>query len=177
MSYFGRRDHRRLTPRFLTKWGIKMSTSKQVLHLKILCPDCGELLHYQRRNKSENKFSCDRLYCQSCKNYNDYIANRSKVWVNVQSERRKQPGSIGKKILKEYQLQHPVQINEQNWLVYDFGLSGKVYYFTNTNEYILSDNNDKEIQFGNVSELINYLNEKTDNMCLKSVGLKTTPVG
>ncbi|MDH3327124.1 MAG: hypothetical protein OEM38_10450 [Gammaproteobacteria bacterium] len=140
-----------------------MSTSKQAYHLNILCPDCGVPLHHQRCDSSEKKLSSYRLYCPLCKKYYDYIADRSQVWVDVQSDRRKQPGSIRKKILKEYQLQNPVQIKEYQWLVYDFGLSGKVYYFTDTKKYIFTDATDKEVHFLCVSELINYLNEKSDN--------------
>lgn len=150
---------------FLT--GLKdMSTTKQVLHLKFPCPDCGELLHFQRSDGDGKWQFNDRLYCQICKNFNDYLSYRSKIWVKVQTERRKQPGSRGKEILKEYQLQNPVQIDEKCWIIYDFGLSGKVYYFCDTEEYKFTDSSNKETQFQNVSELIDFLNSNIDNQRL-----------
>ena len=98
------------------------------------------------------------LFCQNCDDFRDYLLIRTKIWAEIQSQRRRQKNSVGKNILKEYELRNPVQLNENRWIVYDLGLSGKVNYDSKDKSYNLITKDSENIYFEDVSELINHLN-------------------
>ncbi len=135
-----------------------MSTSKQVYHLKFPCPDCGDLLHYQTEDSMISNRPAEGLFCQNCDGYKSYILIRTKIWSEIQSQRRRQKNSKGKNLLKEYELKNPVQLNENSWIVYDFGLSGKVNYDSKNKSYTLITKDFENMHFEDVSELRKHLN-------------------
>ena len=128
-----------------------MSTDKQVYHKKHLCPKCGELLHFRREERRE-------LFCPGCGLVDTFHFDAAEIHFDVQSQRRKEKGSIGKRILAEYQ-RFPVLAGRGYWRVYDLGYSAQIYFDTATREYDYVDSEGKCNRFQTVAELIAFMNE------------------
>jgi ribosomal protein L37AE/L43A len=74
---------------------INLSTDAQNHHKKHLCPKCGELMDFRREERKE-------LFCSKCGLVDTFRFDAAKILFGIQSHRRREKGSIGKKILAEY---------------------------------------------------------------------------
>lgn len=136
-----------------------MTTDNQTYHLQIMCPICGDLLLYTPIHIVQDSTRKKRhhLYCQVCNKFHDYTFEKSQVTLEIESERRQQKESIGKKILKSHEVCPSRQISNDCWLAYDLGAGGIVFYYPVTKHYELKIGLEKKYHFTDVSELLEFL--------------------
>ncbi len=138
-----------------------MTTSKQVYHKQYRCPHCGDLMAYERNPIKEGDLE-DLLYCESCKNYENLISARGKVFVEVLSDRRRVKGNAAAKfVLKDYQLKTPVSYGESKWLVYDLGKE-KVFFIKNNGSYEVEFSG-TVAEFYSCTEMLGYFQSRLVN--------------
>jgi hypothetical protein len=138
-----------------------MTTSKQVYHKQFHCPQCGDLLSYQKSTSNDGLLN-DLLFCESCETFENLASERGKVFVEVLSDRRRVTGlSSSKFVLKDYQLKTPVSYALNKWLVYDLGKE-KVFFFTNDKSYEV-ECLDMVLKFANCTEMLGYFQPRFIN--------------
>ena len=143
-----------------------MSTDKQTHHMKHLCPQCGAPMHFQKNERRE-------LFCPDCGLVDTYIFDAAKILSGIQYQRRREKGSIGKKILAEYQ-RFPVLVRKDYWRVYDLGYFAQIFYDTALKEYDYVDKTGQSNRFQTVSELIAFVDELASNKAKKSKKAKAS---
>lgn len=138
-----------------------MTTSKQIYHKQYRCPQCGDLLAYERNPDKEEALE-DLLFCESCKNYENLISASGKIFVEVLSDRRRVKGNAGAKfVLKDYQLKTPVSYEDNKWLVYDLGKE-KVFYIQKNSSYEIEVSG-TVAEFSNCAEMLSYFQPRLVN--------------
>lgn len=138
-----------------------MTTSRQVYHKQFRCPQCGDLLSYER-NKEKDFALEDLLFCESCRCYENLVSLRSKIFVEVLSDRRRVKGFTGAKfVFKDYQLKTPVSYGHSKWLVYDLGAE-KIFYLPDTQSYEIDDSG-KVTKFQSCAEILGFFQPRFIN--------------
>ena len=138
-----------------------MTTSKQVYHKQYRCPQCGDLLAYERNPIKEEALQ-DLLFCESCENYENLVSAAGKIFVEVLSDRRRVKGNVGAKfVLKDYQLKTPVSYDGGKWLVYNLG-EEKVFYIQKDKSYEI-EGSGKVTEFTNCTEMLSYFQPRLVN--------------
>ncbi len=140
-----------------------MSTSKQVYDKKFHCPECGMLLLYRNGGKIPNSINPDLLFCENCNNFFNLESDRSNIFVEVMSERRKvKRFGRSKFLLKDYQLRDPVFIADKKWMVYDLGRE-KIFYNPQEKSFTVEENGNETYFFKGCESLLCYINTRLVN--------------
>ena len=127
--------------------------------MKHPCPDCGEVLHFRNEGRKE-------LFCPICGLIDTFHFDASEIFFLVQKDRRKEKGSIGKKILADNQ-RFPVLMWPGYWLVYDLGYAGKVYLNPESEEYDFVNESENRHHFSDIGKLIKYFDKRASNKRLQ----------
>lgn len=121
------------------------------------CPDCGSELDAVRQT-CRNKLPI--LTCMQCEKTFDYSYNPSRVFFDVQFERRNCRYSAVKQLLRESQINEPKYIRERYWAVYELPNGLTIYYNSAEKIYDIQDVGSSTVTIGTVQQVIDYLANK-----------------
>jgi len=118
------------------------------------CPACGGKIIYSKTTCS-NRISIPQ--CGQCNKTLDQSYRPSWVFVHVQTQRRKQPFSECKMLLRDSQLSPVKFIRTRYWKVYAISDVADVNYNSASDTYDVVVGNDVQISDQNIGQVIDWL--------------------
>jgi hypothetical protein len=129
-------------------------------HRDYRCSKCNGLLRHRHVAWTDDKMSkIDGMdyYCYRCKESVPKIELPFGVYSAVQDDRRKLSFSKTKDLLRAAQLEEPVRVEDNRWLVYELPDRGRIYYDSREQVYDYVDINDKTTRVHEFAEMIKIL--------------------
>ncbi|WP_298867786.1 hypothetical protein [uncultured Gimesia sp.] len=121
------------------------------------CPNCGRELDSVRPTCTNE---LPILTCKPCDKTFDYSYNPSRVFFEVQWQRRNCHYSAMKQLLRESQMPEPKYIRERNWAVYELPDGSTFFYNSADKIYDVQMAGKSPITIGNIQQVIDYLTDK-----------------
>ena len=118
------------------------------------CPHCGGRIVY---GGSGCRNSLSIPVCTQCNESLDHSYAPSWVYVHVQTERRQQPSSSAKELLRASQLSPPSFVRSRYWRVYSIGNNVDVCYDSDCGEYDIVVDSETLVSNQNARQLLQWV--------------------